>query len=591
MKQTIEKLKKLLDKKQRGQMVLLFVVMVIGACLEVAGVSMIIPLVSVIMDPGVMQENRVLSAVCRMLSVTEYRTFVLLCIGALILLFLVKNLFLIFQARLRVNFVDDCKFSTQKKLMHAFLRRPYEYYLNADSGEIMRMVRADVESAYCVLYVVLDVLSQSVVGIALLITVLVIDPFMTLAAMVTMTVLSLLIVYVIKPKMTEAGNSLKENTARENKWVLQAINGIKEIKVAEKEAYFEKQYDTYCEKVTMSKRTDMVVKEIPRMLLEMGSICTMLFIVGAMIWSGREISTLIPVLGAFALAAVKLIPTVTKIISAVGNIAYNMPGLDQLLLNLEEMKKEADEGASLETGEAVEFPFAEKIELRDITYRYPNSRNNVLTEAGMVIPKGASVGIVGVSGAGKTTAVDVLLGLLKPLCGGVYCDGTDIMENYSGWLSHIGYIPQMIFMLDGTVKENVAFGIPEEDMDEEKLWNALSEAHLDEFVRSLPQKENTGIGENGVRISGGQRQRIGIARALYKNPDILIFDEATSSLDNETEAAIMDSINSLHGKKTMVIIAHRLQTIAGCDMVYRVENKKITKAEPEKVLAAEVQEC
>ena len=195
----------------------------------------------------------------------------------------------------------------------------------------------------------------------------------------------------------------------------------------------------------------------------------------------------------------------------------------------------------------------------------------------MYIPKGASVGVIGVSGAGKTTAVDLLLGLLTPQDGGVYCDGKNIMENYSGWLSHIGYIPQTIFMLDDTIKANVAFGISEYTIDEDRLWQALSAAHLDEFVKSLPQKENTGIGEKGIRISGGQRQRIGIARALYQNPDILIFDEATSSLDTETEAAIMEAVNSLHGEKTIVIITHRMETIKACDIIYRVEDKKIIK--------------
>lgn len=576
MKKVISKLNKILDRKQRRRILILFFMMIVGAFLEVAGVSMIIPFVSVIMVPEAMYSNRFFYEVCAFFGITEYRTFVLLCIGALIFVFFIKNFFLIFQTHLRVNYVDDCKFSTQKKLMRIFLRKPYEYYLNVSSGEIMRMIRTDAEMAYCVLYVMLDVLSQSMVGIALLVTVAVIDPFMTLAALVTMGVISLLIIYVIKPRMSEAGESLKENTVRENQWVLQAVSGIKEIKIAGKEKFFETQYDTYTEKVTMSKRKDMVYKEIPRMILEMGSICTMLFIVGAMVWSGRDIRTLVPVLGAFALAAVKLIPTVTKIINAVGSIAYNMPGLDQLILNLEGIEDREEISPSSEEEEQ-EFSFLEKIEVKNVTYRYPYTSRNILQKATMDIPKGSSVGIIGVSGAGKTTVVDILLGLLTPQDGGIYCDGKDIMKNYTGWLSHIGYIPQTIFMLDDTIKANVAFGVSENAIDEGRLWKALSAAHLDDFVKSLPQKENTGIGEKGIRISGGQRQRIGIARALYQNPDILIFDEATSSLDTETEAAIMEAVNSLHGEKTMVIIAHRLETIKACDIVYQVEDKKIRK--------------
>lgn len=220
------------------------------------------------------------------------------------------------------------------------------------------------------------------------------------------------------------------------------------------------------------------------------------------------------------------------------------------------------------------LPVKKSIELRDITYHYPNSEPLIFDHANMEIPVGAAVGIVGTSGAGKTTVVDILLGLLEIQTGGVYADGVNIKENYRSWLKNVGYIPQMIFMLDDTIRKNVAFGIAEEEIDEDRLWEVLREAQLDEFVKSLPEGVDTSIGERGIRISGGQRQRIGIARALYYDPEVLILDEATSALDNDTEAAIMDSINSLHGRKTLIIIAHRLQTIEKCDMVYRVENGK-----------------
>ena len=215
------------------------------------------------------------------------------------------------------------------------------------------------------------------------------------------------------------------------------------------------------------------------------------------------------------------------------------------------------------------------MELHDITYRYPNTEEPVLRNANMVIPVGKSVGIVGVSGAGKTTAVDILLGLLKPEKGQVLADGKSIEEDYRGWLSHLSYIPQSIYMLDDTIRANVAFGFDLKKVDDEQIWRALREAQLEEFVKSLPEGLDTSIGERGVRLSGGQRQRIGIARALFTDPELIILDEATSALDNDTEAAIMDAINALHGKKTLIIIAHRLTTIEECDMVYRVKDGKI----------------
>lgn len=216
------------------------------------------------------------------------------------------------------------------------------------------------------------------------------------------------------------------------------------------------------------------------------------------------------------------------------------------------------------------------IELKDITYAYPNTDKLIFDHAELKIPVGSAVGIVGTSGAGKTTVVDILLGLLRTSEGHIYADGVDIMTDYRGWLKNIGYIPQMIFMLDGTIRENVAFGVHASAIREERIWEVLKEAQLDDFVRGLPAGLDTEIGERGIRLSGGQRQRIGIARALYEDPEVLILDEATSALDNDTEAAIMDSINRLHGKKTLVIIAHRLQTIEKCDMIYRVENQKAT---------------
>ena len=213
--------------------------------------------------------------------------------------------------------------------------------------------------------------------------------------------------------------------------------------------------------------------------------------------------------------------------------------------------------------------------MRDITYRYPDSDILIFNRANVTFPVGKSIGIVGTSGAGKTTIIDIMLGLLKPESGEVLADGVDIRQNYRGWLKNIGYIPQTIFMLDTTIRRNVAFGYADEDIDDEKVWAALREAQLDEHVRSLPDGLDTEIGERGIRLSGGQRQRIGIARALFEDPEVLVLDEATSALDGETEAAIMDSINRLHGRKTLIIIAHRLTTIEKCDLVFRVKDEKV----------------
>ncbi len=278
----------------------------------------------------------------------------------------------------------------------------------------------------------------------------------------------------------------------------------------------------------------------------------------------------------------RLLPSANRINNYLTNISYFEPFLMGVSDNLREELNDKDvdyrvRDASGEGNKIEKLPVTESILFDDICYRYPNTETLIFDHARLEIKVGQALGIVGSSGAGKTTLVDILLGLLKPEEGRILADGRNIRENYRGWLKNIGYIPQSIFMLDSTIRKNVAFGVPEDQIDDEKVWRALKEAQLDEFVRGLPEGLDTGIGERGIRLSGGQRQRIGIARALFEDPEVLILDEATSALDGETEAAIMDSINRLHGKKTLIIIAHRLTTIELCDTVCRVEKGRVVK--------------
>ena len=278
--------------------------------------------------------------------------------------------------------------------------------------------------------------------------------------------------------------------------------------------------------------------------------------------------------GTLAAAALVLLPCVNRINNQINSIAYFEPFFMGVSDNLQDEINGQNTDMSFATDEEEKLDVKDSIEMKDITYAYPNTERLIFDHADLKIPVGASVGIVGTSGAGKSTVVDILLGLLEPSTGYIYADGVDVKEtgNYRKWLKNIGYIPQMIFMLDDTIRKNVAFGVPEDKIDENRLWEVLKEAQLDEFIKTLPEGLETGIGERGIRLSGGQRQRIGIARALYNDPEVLILDEATSALDNDTEAAIMESINRLHGRKTLIIIAHRLQTIEKCDIVYRVED-------------------
>lgn len=572
MKRVLQKYLKLLDKRQKKRVVLLFFIMIVGAFLEVLGVSLMVPLLTAIMQPDIVETNKYVRMVCEILSLNSYRTFVLVCILALVVVFVVKDLYIIFEYYVQYRFVYNNSFATQCRLLHVYMHRPYEYFLHADSGEIMRVVQSDVPATYTLLSSLLGLATELLVSAALLVTVFIISPGMTLMIGALLVLTLFLIEKIVKPRLQKQGRLRQKYVAATNKWLIQAINGMKEIKVTRKEAFFEKNYNFSGTKMVRAEWYNTIIQSTPRLLIEMSCVCSTLLVIGFLICRGQEIVSLIPTLGAFAMAAVKLMPSANRITTAINSVAFQEPALDNLLENLKLLED------SVESGEREadrRLTLDKEILLSDVTYAYPKAEVHVLEHAGMRIPVGKSVGIVGASGAGKTTAVDILLGLLDPQEGQVLADGVDVKTAYQAWLSHIGYIPQMIFMLDASIRDNVAFGVDKEEQSDEKVWAALEDAQLADFVREMPEGLDTKIGERGIRLSGGQRQRIGIARALYPNPDVLIFDEATSALDNETEAAIMESINALHGKKTMIIIAHRLTTIEGCDIVYRVEGGKI----------------
>ena len=561
---TIKKLNQLLEPREKRKLIPLLLLTTAGAFFEMLGVSMVVPLVTAIMNPEILTTNALIAPLCRIFGITEHREFIIFCIVAMILVFIIKDLFLVFEHYCRSRFVFHNRFRMQQKTLHAFLKKPYEYYLNARSGEILRVVRTDVQNVYGLLMTFLSLVSESVVSLALIAVILTIDPVMTLLIAGFLAVMVAVIVKVVRPKLQKEGKIYRENLSKAYSWTLQCIQGIKEIKVGGRENFFEQSFEEVGKKQIEAEKRYTVLNSVPKVIIEMGCVCSALLVMLIMILAGREPADLIPAFAAFAMAAVKLMPASNRIINAVNAVAYHGSSIDRLLENLQ--KEEAPEGEA--ENSKVKITLQKEAELSEISYRYPNSNEIIFDGASMKIPVGHSVGIIGTSGAGKTTAVDILLGLLKPEKGCVLSDGVDVSQNMRGWQDLIGYIPQSIFMMDGTVRDNVVFGA--DVSDDEKVWKALREARLEDFIRRQPDGLDTQIGERGIRLSGGQRQRIGIARALYEDPELLVFDEATSSLDNETESAIMESINSLHGKKTMVIIAHRLQTIENCDMVYRV---------------------
>jgi ABC-type multidrug transport system fused ATPase/permease subunit len=430
---------------------------------------------------------------------------------------------------------------------------------------------------YALILALLQMVSDGIVSLFIISYCLLTNGTMTMILAVVLLVLMAVIKSVLKPIMYKAGKDNQDYYSGLFKWISQTVQGIKEVKISCKEQYFVSEYKKCGKGYVDAVQKYSLYNNIPKLLIETACIATMVGYMIFLVATGVSTENMLDVFSTLAAAAFVLLPCVNRINNQINSIAYFEPFFMGVSDNLQDEITGDKVDMSFATDNDEKLPIREKIELKDITYSYPNSDKLIFDKASLTIPVGSSVGIVGTTGAGKSTVVDILLGLLEVKSGTVSADGKNVKDNYRRWLKNIGYIPQMIFMLDDTIRKNVAFGVPEEEINEDRLWEVLKEAQLDEFIKTLPEGLDTGIGERGIRLSGGQRQRISIARALYNDPEVLILDEATSALDNDTEAAIMEAINRLHGKKTLVIIAHRLQTIEKCDMVYRVEDGKVTR--------------
>lgn len=569
----LRKYRQIMNRGQKLRIGVIIVMMLIGGVLETLSVSLVLPLVTAIMQPDFIETNRYARIVCKVFDLHSANTFMIVVIMGLIAMYIGKNLFLFLEYYTQTRFVCNNRYALQQKLMQSYITRPYEFFLHESSAEVMRVINSDVQSSFQLLSTLMSMFTELVISLALVITIVAVDPMMAGLVAVILLVLMMFLGTVMKPVLRNAGIKYQKSNAVANKWLMQSMHGIKEVKVAAKESFFVEQYAKAGRLSIECEKKNTVMANIPKLLIEAVTVSAMLGVIAVLMLRGRNVSDLIPQLAAFAMAAVRLLPSANRVSTAFNNISYQEPMLDKMIENVRDLSEW--ENVSDNEAHQTTFTLDKRLELQDITYRYPNTEEPILRNANMVMPVGKSVGIVGASGAGKTTAVDILLGLLKPEQGQVLVDGKNIEEDYRGWLSHLSYIPQSIYMLDDTIRANVAFGYDLKKVSDEQIWRALREAQLEEFVRSLPEGLDTSIGERGVRLSGGQRQRIGIARALFTDPELIILDEATSALDNETEAAIMDAINALHGKKTLVIIAHRLTTIEECDYIYRVENGKI----------------
>lgn len=576
------KVRAIFDRKQKWQLVGLGIMIFIGGLLETLGVSAMIPVVQALLAPdelmGYIDRIPVVKKLCDALSITTVKQVTMALLYGMMAIYVIKNLYILLLTYMQNTFITKNRNRMISRVMAEFLNRPYEKYLGADIPTVFRITDSDIPQTFSLILAMLQLASEAVVTCLIFLVLLLNDPGMTLFIIAVFGLLTLFIVKVFKPRLNRIGARNQAIQSRIAKWRIQATYGLKDVKVLNREEFYVRNYYETGKVGAEVARNYAVLNNMPRLLIETVFIVSVLGFLVVYINGGGDITAMVTTISAFAIAAVRVLPSVNRINTYITEIAYTQPSLDFVYDNLQEgMKTDAMLAERRAYSQVEKLKLDHQIELDHISFHYPDSDKNIFEDAHMIVPKGKSVGIIGTSGAGKSTIVDILLGLLHAQTGTITCDGVDIFKNYESWLAQIGYIPQSIYLIDESIRDNIAFGIDADKIDEKRIWEVLEEAQLKEFVEELPEGLDTTIGDRGVRLSGGQRQRIGIARALYNDPEILVFDEATSALDNDTEAAVMEAVNSFHGRKTMIIIAHRLNTIEKCDMIYKVENMKLVE--------------
>lgn len=591
----LKKLNFILDHKQKRKSVFVLVVILMSSCFELLGVTAILPFVQAVLTPDVLMENQIIKKIVLWLSIDSATGLLMLMGVGLILLYLFKNAFMVYSQYVQSDYATKIQKDLSVRMLHSYMTRPYTYFLDTNSAELLRGCKDDVDEVYDVLAALLTIVTESLTICLIALFIIYTDPIIAIGVLALMSVTMLAIVTVFKPRIKQAGEDNVVVLTEKNKIVNQVAAGIKEIFVMQRKNLFVQQYEDASETARKAKLTYATLSNCPDRIVEGVCVSGILGIVCIRLgMSDASTMEFIPKLGAFAMAAFKIFPSIGKLINRMNVIAYNIPGFNNVYDTMQRaeeyatLQKEYMEGNRkaqiLETQDvSATLDFREQVSIEHVCWKYDRAKRETLSDVNMTIAKGQAVAFIGSSGAGKTTLADIILGLLRPQDGSVTMDGIDIHSIPSRWSKIVGYVPQTIFLIDDTVRRNISFGLPEDKITDEGIWDALERAQLAEFIRSLPNGLDTIVGERGVKFSGGQRQRIAIARALYNKPEILILDEATAALDNETETAVMESIDALQGQITMIIVAHRLTTIRNCDKIYEIKDGRAVLRTKEEV--------
>ena len=583
LKSMINKLRYIFDKKAKISLVWILFLVIIGSFAELLGVSIFLPFIQILMDTNVIHTNKWLAYFYDRFGFTGITGFLTALTSVIIVVYLLKNIYLIYMKNEMLKFSYKTRMQIATRLLSTYMAEPYSFHLQKNIAELQGSIQYDAYQFMLLINAALELLAEGAVILCLGVYL-----FCT-SHSITIVIMGLLIIciggfsWISKNISQKLGKQNEEYNAQLYQWINQSLGGIKEVKILNRESFFVDSYKSVYKKLIKGAKNNEVVAAIPKYIIETVCIIGMLLaVIVKMNWGQNNIEVFVVQLSAFAVAAFRLMPSAGKVSAYVNNIMYGMPSLDLIYNDLKAIEECPEVNFSRPSTDKMKFD--KEIAIRKLAFKYADADTEVLSDINLEIHKGETVALIGGSGAGKTTLADLILGLHTPTAGGIYVDDVDIASDMDAYHHLLGYIPQSIYLSDDTIRRNIAFGIPDELIDEIKLVEAMKKAQIYDFVQTLEEKEETFVGDRGVRLSGGQRQRIGIARALYCDPEILILDEATSALDNDTESAVMEAIDSLRGQITMVIIAHRLSTLKNADVIYEIEDGMAVQRDKKDVL-------
>ncbi len=581
---TLQKIFSIFTPKQRRKCIGILFAMILGAMLEAVGIGAILPLISLMGEPDFLNHHPQIAQYAFILGINTHTDFIIVSSLLLMLLYFIKNSYMVWQSKLQIDFTMRNQIYYSKQLMAAYLCKPYIYHLQQNSATLLRNVHTGGITIFTyVLFPVFLLLTEIITALMIWLMLVWIDSFTAIIVLGFLVILLCAVTRALRRQISRQGVIQNKYMRIYLKWINQGLGAIKETKVQGSEAYFLNEFSASYTMYGEAYRGFLFFNQIPKSLVEMIVVSGLLLLILLKLLLGNAPTEIVPLLGVLALAAFRLMPSANRIITYSNGIKFQLPLFHELYDELLAIRQRALTGEELcDDDEGISLEFSKEIRIDHLGFQYPEGKREVLRDVTFTIPKGKFVGIVGPSGAGKTTFVDLLLGLLGPTTGRILVDGINIRDKTRAWQAKLSYVPQSIYLIDGTIRENIAMGIPEKEIDDARIAHVLQMAELYDFVQSLPNGIHTNVGERGVKLSGGQKQRIGIARALYYKPEVLILDEATSALDHETEKSITDTILKLKGKITIVAIAHRISTLEACDFNVRFEDGKIKEERQEK---------